>query len=430
MKSKYFELIKELEVLNRVPGNPDFSIANRRINEELEKLGLSSTTFWISTDEEIMGWKPQNNYRHWKDSDNKIQYHESSFYPILTCDIKGTNSESGKNILIVTHLCHPAPGANDNLSGVVSLLDIAKNCISNNKMKKITLLFTYEYWGTIAFLSKFNSEAFDFIISMDMVAGKQTDQDNIFLIDQMPIGINTSEDSKLYGILKDKLKSVKYRFKGESVYTQKSQFIPFMSGSDHYIFTCGSPSMPSTCINTFPDPYYHSANDKFENLSLDTYELLTSVVIDYLSSPKYDSYTWQIDGEFQKLMFFLEKLQTCKYYPFTKNEVCAKLNIILQKAAPRGITVDPSFSFNEEATFASDNSLGEEDFLTEIDSLLVMHGSFMPPLARKMINTIVPTSNYSLLNEKKYEFIDLYQVYRNSGNDRITSVLMSNIYIA
>ena len=430
MKSTYFELIKELEILNRVPGDADFSVANKRVAEELYKLGLTTKTFWISTDEEIMGWKPQNNYKHWKDSEEKIHYKESSLFPILTCDIEGTNYESGKNILIVTHLCHPAPGANDNLSGVVSLLDIAKNCIEKNRMNQVTLLFTYEYWGTIAYLARFNNKKFDFIISMDMVAGKQTDQNNIFLIDQMPLGISTTEDSKLYSILKSKLNTIKYRFKGENVYTEKAQFIPFMSGSDHYIFTCGCPSMPSTCINTFPDPHYHSANDKFENLSLKTYELLTSVVVDYLNSPIFDSPLWYIEGEFKKVMFFLEKLNKCTNYPFTQDKVYKQIRLILEKGSPEGVTIDPTFAFNEGAIFASDNSIEQEDWLSKIDSLLTEDKDFKPPLARKVIDKIITGSKYSFLNERRYEFIDLYQVYRNYGYDRDTSILMSHIYTA
>jgi aminopeptidase YwaD len=52
--------------------------------------------------------------------------HERGKYVFATAAIKGTN-KAGEDINFTCHLDHPRPGANDNASGCVSILETARN---------------------------------------------------------------------------------------------------------------------------------------------------------------------------------------------------------------------------------------------------------------------------------------------------------------
>jgi len=81
---------------------------------------------------------------------------ESSFFPskmkIVSAKIEG---EKDEEIILISHLCHPKPGGNDNASGVGLSLEIARVLKKFKKPKRgIRILLVPEVHGTAAFISE------------------------------------------------------------------------------------------------------------------------------------------------------------------------------------------------------------------------------------------------------------------------------------
>ena len=77
---------------------------------------------------------------------------------VISTSIQG-NKNPKQEVIIVAHLCHPFPGANDNASGAAGLLELAralKHLIDKNKItppkKTIRFLWVPEFNGTVPWM--------------------------------------------------------------------------------------------------------------------------------------------------------------------------------------------------------------------------------------------------------------------------------------
>ncbi|VAV83187.1 hypothetical protein MNBD_BACTEROID02-1536 [hydrothermal vent metagenome] len=207
-------------------------------------------------------------------------------YEILTAVIEGSDSKlKNEEIAFTCHLDHPRPGANDNASGCVAILEVAralKKLIDENKIERpkrtIRFIWSPEIEGTTALLNYKPelAENIKFNIHMDMVGGGPETK-AIFHVSRSPQSIasfinvvgetfgdfvNKNSNDYASGI------NVKYPMVSveggkEPLHAVLGQF---HMGSDFQVFSEGSFRIPSIYLHDWPDRYIHTNYDVPANI--------------------------------------------------------------------------------------------------------------------------------------------------------------------
>lgn len=207
-------------------------------------------------------------------------------FEILTAVIKGTDPKlSNEEILYTCHLDHPRPGANDNASGCVAILEVArtlKKLIDEGKLERpkrtLRFLWSPEIEGTTALFNykpEFATRT-KFNIHMDMVGGGPETK-AIFHVSRGPQSIPSfiNDVGEAFGTY---LNKASYAYaSGEQVdYPVVSAeggkedlhavLGNFHMGSDFEVFTEGSFRIPSIYLHDWPDRYIHTNYDVPANI--------------------------------------------------------------------------------------------------------------------------------------------------------------------
>ncbi|MHA2110972.1 MAG: DUF4910 domain-containing protein [Candidatus Hodarchaeales archaeon] len=230
---------------------------------------------------------------HFSKENGKLHVLESSFIG---------KEKPLEEIVMIAHLCHPSPGANDNASGSATLLEIV---LSLNRMiqteqiehPKRTLRFLWvpEFSGTIPWLTDYDQERVTkgrkiiSVLNLDMVGESPKTVGTPLSITSPSI----STPSYLIGMLKYVSEIVKTQKVMKDGWTYQLNYLiqPFAGGSDHLIFSDNHFSIPGVMFG-HDDPYHHSSADsidKVEPLECRSVGVISSVIAYALgtSDPKY-----------------------------------------------------------------------------------------------------------------------------------------------
>jgi hypothetical protein len=194
---------------------------------------------------------------------------------VLETSLIGTEKPT-EEIVLIAHLCHPSPGANDNASGSATLLEIALSLhrmietgqISHPK-RTIRFLWVPEFSGTIPWLTEYDRQRktedrrIITVLNLDMVG-------------ESPITVGTpltisspslSTPSFLPGMIKHVSEFVRKEKVIRNGWTYQLNYIfePFAGGSDHLIFNDNYFSIPSVMFG-HEDPYHHSSADSIDKV--------------------------------------------------------------------------------------------------------------------------------------------------------------------
>lgn len=172
-----------------------------------------------------------------------------------------------QEIILMAHLDHPQPSANDNASGSAALLDIARalrRLIDDGRLsppaRSIRFLWVAEMHGTAAWLDAHPEvgEQTAFGINLDMV-GTPADL-SVLQIIQNPASSSSILDCVAAAAGRWVARLNIHEPRGTQA-PLNYRVVPYSGGSDHYMFIDGAISVPSIMLNTWPDPYYHSSED-------------------------------------------------------------------------------------------------------------------------------------------------------------------------
>ncbi len=207
-------------------------------------------------------------------------------YEILTAIIEGSDSKlKNEEIAFTCHLDHPRPGANDNASGCVAILEVArtlKKLIDENKIERpkrtIRFIWSPEIEGTTALLNYRPEFAknIKFNIHMDMVGGGPETK-AIFHVSKSPQSIASfiNDVAETFGDFVNKSsddyasgENVRYPMVSieggkEPLHAVLGQF---SMGSDFQVFSEGSFRIPSIYLHDWPDRYIHTNYDVPANI--------------------------------------------------------------------------------------------------------------------------------------------------------------------
>jgi aminopeptidase YwaD len=212
---------------------------------------------------------------------------EADLFPgeiqVLTGIIPGT--EKSGEILIIAHLCHPKPGANDNASGCGLAMELARAmsaAIDQGKLARpkhsIRFMFVPEMYGTIAYLERYPglSKRVKAAVNLDMVGEAREAMSSANLVStpwSLPSALN--DVTAFYMDLVAR--------RGESFGRPEKgiawlyDVAGFSGGSDHYILVDSSYGIPCVYLGHWPDRFYHTGMDTIQ--MVDKEELLRSGLV-------------------------------------------------------------------------------------------------------------------------------------------------------
>lgn len=184
--------------------------------------------------------------------------------------------QTAQEIIIVSHLCHPAPFANDNTSGVAAALEAARalHClIAGGKLAppKRTIRFVWmpEMTGMYPYLAMRENELRQIIagLNLDMVGQDQTQTGSVMLIER--------PSEALPSFAPDLVERIREEFFGQGTsHAAQGGFplfrhavTPFSGGSDHYILSDPQVGIPTPLIIQWPDRFYHTTADTIDKVS-------------------------------------------------------------------------------------------------------------------------------------------------------------------
>lgn len=210
----------------------------------------------------------------------------AGFYEVVTATIAGSDPIlKNEEIAFSCHLDHQLPGANDNASGSVTILEVARTFAKLIREGKIarparTLRFIWppEIEGTHALLNSRPELAtrIKAVIHMDMVGGGPATK-AIFHVTRGPaslpsivndiaetIGAFVNQQSQAFASGQEVAFPLVSSEGGKEAL--QADFASFTMGSDHEIYTDASYNIPAIYLNDWPDRYIHTNFDMPANI--------------------------------------------------------------------------------------------------------------------------------------------------------------------
>ncbi len=207
----------------------------------------------------------------------KANLYEGNMH-VLSTKIEGTKRPR-EEIILIAHICHPAPSANDNASGSALLFETyrsLKSMIDKGAIEKphrtIRFLWVPEFSGTLPWIAKKEKEEeFTpiFCINLDMVGEHPVHVGYPFTFNQSSI----STPSYLNDIIAEVIEHVKDNpaaiEQGGWQFPWNYRIVPYSGGSDHILFNDEPFRIPSVMFG-HPDTFHHTNLDTIEKVDQTT----------------------------------------------------------------------------------------------------------------------------------------------------------------
>ena len=199
----------------------------------------------------------------------------SSKLDVVTASIQGS-SKKNEEVFLISHLCHPKAGANDNASGSGLLLEIARTIqtlISSGKIAKpkrtIRFLWVPETYGTIALLYSKPDLTSRLVagINLDMVGEDQETCKSILILDKTPDSLPSYLNDFVFNLIEQSVKEFDPVTSFGSASTFRFTENAHTGGSDHHEFVDSTIKVPCVMLLQWPDLFYHSSMDTIDKVS-------------------------------------------------------------------------------------------------------------------------------------------------------------------
>lgn len=194
------------------------------------------------------------------------EYYDSQI-EVLSASFPGTD-EPEKEVLIIGHLCHPAPSANDNASGSGGMLEMARAMkqlvakgLLNPPKRTIRFLWVPEFYGTVPYIQAHlertrNTLA---VINCDMIGEDLHLTGGTFNITCTPDSVPSYLNDLVVNFTK-LADSLNLQSMNGSSHPFAYRVMPFGGGSDHYIFNDGALRVPAVMCG-HGDTFHHTSLD-------------------------------------------------------------------------------------------------------------------------------------------------------------------------
>jgi len=207
-------------------------------------------------------------------------------YEVATATIPGSDPKlRDEEIVFSCHLDHQRSGANDNASGCVTILEVARTLQKLIAAKEfappfrtVRFVFPPEIEGTMALLNgkpEF-AKRIKTVIHMDMVGGGPETK-SVFHVTRGPMSLPSFVHDVAWAFA-DWLNDQSYQFAatGEAAYPMvapeggkdplRAEYSAFTMGSDHDVYQDSSFGIPAIYLNDWPDRFIHTNFDSAANI--------------------------------------------------------------------------------------------------------------------------------------------------------------------
>ncbi len=210
----------------------------------------------------------------------------SGNYEVVTATIPGADPKlKDEEIAFSCHLDHQRPGANDNASGCVTILEVARTLqklINEGKLARpartIRFIWPPEIEGTLALLNAKPEFAkrIKAAVHMDMVGGGPVTK-AVFHVTRGPMSLPSFVHDVAWAFAEfANEQSYKFAATGSAEYPLvapeggkeplQAQFSAYTMGSDHDVYQDSSLGIPTIYMNDWPDRYIHTNFDAAANI--------------------------------------------------------------------------------------------------------------------------------------------------------------------
>lgn len=230
---------------------------------------------------------------------------DTALYPGKLENVNATiPGETDEEVILVAHLCHPQPSANDNASGSGTVMEAARalhTLIQRGELARpkrtIRFLLVPEMAGTYSYLAT-NEESVPRMvaaINLDMVGENQTLCGGPLIFEKPPEAMSTYV-SDLGEAIFEELRTEAKNLSGSATYAMfKYAVTPFSGGSDHYIYSDPTVGVPCPMIIQWPDKFYHTSWDTIDKVDpemLRKVGLLTATYAYFIANAGRDEALW------------------------------------------------------------------------------------------------------------------------------------------
>lgn len=223
--------------------------------------------------------------------------------PVVTAMIPGRAREE---VLLVAHICHPKPSANDNASGSAAAMEallVLNELIKGGKLAPprlgIRLLLVPEMGGTLAYLAAEPQKAPALAgINLDMVGENQELCGSTMKIEYPPLASRSFVGPLLKEITAYCAEDALVTGEQEGFSTLRWGAFPYSGGSDHYILSDPSIGIPTPMINQWPDRFYHTdldTPDKVDKTMLKRAAAIAATYLYFLAAMGEKEALWVLD---------------------------------------------------------------------------------------------------------------------------------------
>ncbi|SFJ73964.1 DUF4910 domain-containing protein [Thermoflavimicrobium dichotomicum] len=217
--------------------------------------------------------------------------------------------ETDEEVLLVSHLCHPRPGANDNASGPSTLLEAARvlnQLIQDGKIarprRNIRFLLMPEMTGTHVYVHMHPKRIQKTIaaLNLDMVGADQAKTGSVMTIEKPSRSLPSYAGELVYEISKEVVQDASNMSEMTKFSTTNVVLTAFSGGSDHYILSDPSVGVPCPMMGTWPDRYYHTSLDTVDKIDPKMMENVGITTCTYLY--------WLANAAYEDVVAFAGKL--------------------------------------------------------------------------------------------------------------------------
>ncbi|MHA1711163.1 MAG: DUF4910 domain-containing protein, partial [Candidatus Freyarchaeota archaeon] len=194
---------------------------------------------------------------------------------VVTATIPGA-SKPEEEVLLMAHLCHPKPSANDNASGSGLLLEIARTIqalINSSKiarpMRTVRFLWVPEFFGTTAFLYHHEELPKRVVagINLDMVGQNQELCKSTLIVDRTPDSMPSYLNDLVVYLLERAVEEFDAPISFGRASTFRYRTTVHTGGSDHHVFVDSTIGVPCVMLLQWPDLFYHTSMDTIDKVS-------------------------------------------------------------------------------------------------------------------------------------------------------------------
>jgi len=203
-----------------------------------------------------------------------VSHFRDGTFEVVSARIPGSIEES--EVLVVAHLCHPRPSANDNASGAAAVMEMARTLhqlIAQGRLppprRGIRFLWVPEMLGTYAYLATHREQIPHLVagINLDMVGQNQDLCGSSFLLERPPHALPSFVGVLLERLREELLGEASPWAGGRDKFPLfRYATISFGGGSDQYILSDPTVGVPTPMLVQWPDRFYHTSFDTVDKV--------------------------------------------------------------------------------------------------------------------------------------------------------------------